>query len=68
MNVYGAFHRIFLERRMHMTYSNQEIKYRVTLNTDTNLFVVYLANNDKVTASAATIEQAVQDLIKKNKE
>lgn len=40
INAFVAFQQVFKERRMAMTFYNKDIQYRVTLDTDLNLFVV----------------------------
>lgn len=52
------------ERRMTMTFYNKELQYRVTLNTDLNLFVVFDKEDSNRVATGVTIEQAVQELKK----
>ncbi|NVD81050.1 hypothetical protein HV428_05820 [Enterococcus faecium] len=48
-----------------MTFYNKDIQYRVTLDTDLNLFVVFDKENTNHVATGVTIEQAVQEF-KKN--
>ncbi|MGY3750567.1 hypothetical protein [Vagococcus acidifermentans] len=38
-------------------------RFRVTLNTDSNLFVVYMAGNDALSAHGVTIEEAKMKLV-----
>lgn len=45
-----------------MTFYNKDIQYRVTLDTDLNLFVVFDKENTNHVATGVTIEQAVQEL------
>ena len=52
------------ERRMTMTFYNKELQYRVTLNNDLNLFVVFDKTDSNRVATGVTIEQAVQELKK----
>lgn len=47
-----------------MTFTNKTLEYRVTLNTDLNLFVVFDKNNEHISATGTTIEKAVQELAK----
>lgn len=47
-----------------MTFYNNNIQYRVTLDTDANMFVVYDAINDGIHATGITIEKAIQELKK----
>lgn len=47
-----------------MTFYNTELKYRVTLNTDLNLFIVFNEADVNQFATGVTIEQAVQELKK----
>ncbi|MBV7391681.1 MULTISPECIES: hypothetical protein [Enterococcus] len=47
-----------------MTFYNTELKYRVTLNTDLNLFIVFNEADANQFATGVTIEQAVQELKK----
>lgn len=49
---------------MAMTFYNKDIQYRVTLDTDLNLFVVFDKENTNHVATGVTIEQAVQELKK----
>ncbi len=49
---------------MTMTFYNKELQYRVTLNTDLNLFVVFDKEDSNRVATGVTIEQAVQELKK----
>ncbi|MDT2597272.1 hypothetical protein P7D52_09815 [Enterococcus dongliensis] len=49
-----------------MTFDNTNMQYRVTLDTDLNLFVVFDKNNQKHVATGVTIEKAVQELQKTN--
>jgi hypothetical protein len=43
-------------------YNNTKLQYRVTLDTETNLFVVYDAHNKQ--ATGITIEKAINELKK----
>lgn len=52
------------ERRMTMTFDNKNMQYRVTLNTDLNLFIVFDKNDKNHVATGVTIEKAVQELQK----
>lgn len=52
------------ERRMIMTFYNTDLQYRVTLDTDLNLFIVFDKKNTNNVATGVTIEQAVQELQK----
>lgn len=47
-----------------MTFYNKDIQYRVTLDTDLNLFVVFDKENSNHVETGVTIEQAVQELKK----
>lgn len=47
-----------------MTFNNNKLEYRVTLDTDLNLFVVFSKNDDRKVATGTTIEKAVQELEK----
>lgn len=51
-----------LERRMIMVFNNQTLQYRVTLNTDLNVFIVFDANNESISAEGNTIEEAKNNL------
>ncbi|MBR8696356.1 hypothetical protein O3Q50_03940 [Enterococcus lactis] len=51
-----------------MTFYNKDIQYRVTLDTDLNLFVVFDKENSNHVATGVTIEQAVQELKNLHKE
>ena len=42
-----------------MVFTQQAIQYRVTLNTDENIFIVFDATNDEIFATGATIEEAI---------
>lgn len=53
-----------LERRMNMTFYNNQLEYRVTLNTELNLFIVFDKKDENHFATGRTIEEAVQSLIK----
>lgn len=44
--------------------NNNELKYRVTLDTDLNIFVVFEKNDSNHVATGTTIEQAVAELNK----
>ncbi|MBV7390881.1 MULTISPECIES: hypothetical protein [Enterococcus] len=46
-----------------MTFSTQDLTYRVTLDTENNLFIVYIPNSDH-RASGVTIEEAISKLKK----
>lgn len=46
-----------------MTFSDQKLAYRVTLDTEKNLFIVYIPNSDN-RASGVTIEEAISKLKK----
>lgn len=52
------------ERRMIMTFYNTDLQYRVTLDTDLNLFIVFDKKNTNNVATGVTIEQAVHELQK----
>ena len=47
-----------------MTFYNKDIQYRLTLDTDLNLFVVFDKENTNHVATGVTIEQAVKELKK----
>ncbi|WEV61139.1 hypothetical protein OZX68_02610 [Streptococcaceae bacterium ESL0729] len=47
-----------------MTFYKNNLAYRVTLDTDLNLFVVINRNNSNHFATGTTIEQAVAELEK----
>lgn len=47
-----------------MTFDNTNVQYRVTLNTDLNLFIVFDKNDTNHLATGVTIEKAVQELQK----
>ncbi|MBU5365998.1 hypothetical protein ACFFH2_08505 [Enterococcus devriesei] len=47
-----------------MTFYNTEVQYRVTLDTDLNLFIVFDKKDRNHVATGVTIEQAVQELQK----
>ncbi len=52
------------ERRMTMTFYNNQLEYRVTLNTELNLFIVFDKKDENHFATGQTIEEAVQSLTK----
>lgn len=41
-----------------MVFTNKTLQYRVTLDTDTNIFIVFDANNENMSAQGNTIEEA----------
>ncbi|MGO2083160.1 hypothetical protein [Vagococcus sp.] len=41
-----------------MVYCTKKIEYRVTLDTDRNVFIVFDAQNDRVSAEGNSIQQA----------
>ena len=41
-----------------MVFNNQAMQYRVTLNTEENIFIVFDANNETLSAQGHTIEEA----------
>ena len=41
-----------------MVFTNKTLQYRVTLDTDTNIFIVFDANNENMSAQGKTIEEA----------
>lgn len=45
-----------------MVFTQQAIQYRVTLNTDENIFIVFDATNDEIFATGSTIEEAKDNL------
>ncbi|MGO3732634.1 MAG: hypothetical protein ACTJHC_05585 [Vagococcus sp.] len=45
-----------------MVFNNQTLQYRVTLNTDLNVFIVFDANNESISAEGNTIEEAKNNL------
>lgn len=47
-----------------MTFYNNKLEYRVTLDTELNLFIVFDKNDENHFATGRTIEQAVQELAK----
>lgn len=47
-----------------MTFYNKNLQYRVTLDTDLNLFIVFDKIDDNKFAVGVTIEQAVNELNK----
>lgn len=48
----------------HMTFYNNKLEYRVTLDTELNLFIVFDKHDENHFATGRTIEQAVQELAK----
>lgn len=47
-----------------MTFNNKNLEYRVTLDTDLNLFIVFAKNDETKVATGTTIENAVKELAK----
>ncbi|MDH6363931.1 hypothetical protein M2139_000916 [Enterococcus sp. PF1-24] len=47
-----------------MTFDNKKMQYRVTLNTDLNLFIAFDKMNPNHFATGITIEKAVEELQK----
>lgn len=47
-----------------MTFHNTELQYRVTLDTDLNIFIAFDKKNANHFAKGITIEQAVKELKK----
>ncbi|MBM7708347.1 hypothetical protein [Enterococcus lemanii] len=47
-----------------MTFYNNQLEYRVTLNTELNLFIVFDKKDENHFATGQTIEEAVQSLTK----
>lgn len=47
-----------------MTFTNKTIDYRVTLDTNLNLFIVFSKNDKTKVATGTTIENAVHELEK----
>lgn len=45
-----------------MVFNNQAIQYRITLNTEDNIFIVFDANNENISAQGHTIEEAKNNL------
>lgn len=45
-----------------MTFYNKTMPYRVTLDTDRNLFIVFDQQHENRSATGVTIEQAVKEL------
>ena len=48
----------------YMTFYNNKLEYRVTLDTELNLFIVFDKHDENHFATGRTIEQAVQELSK----
>ncbi|WP_427815009.1 hypothetical protein ACQKTA_13310 (plasmid) [Enterococcus sp. 22-H-5-01] len=49
---------------MPMTFNKNQLEYRVTLDTDLNLFVVFDKQDESKVATGTTIENAVHELAK----
>lgn len=49
---------------MTMTFYSKELQYRVTLDTDLNIFIVCDQNDSNRVSTGVTIEQAVQEFKK----
>ncbi|MEG0256378.1 MULTISPECIES: hypothetical protein [Vagococcus] len=47
-----------------MTFNNKQLEYRVTLDTELNLFVVFSKNDETKFATGTTIQNAVTELQK----
>ncbi|MGX6969296.1 hypothetical protein [Vagococcus bubulae] len=47
-----------------MTFNNTTIEYRVTLDTELNLFIVFLKDDESKVATGTTIQNAVHELQK----
>ncbi|MGX7014653.1 hypothetical protein [Vagococcus silagei] len=47
-----------------MTFNNKKLEYRVTLDTNLNLFIVFSKENENKVATGTTIQQAVKELQK----
>lgn len=47
-----------------MTFKNKQLEYRVTLNTELNLFIVFDKKDESKFATGTTIENAVHELAK----
>ena len=45
-----------------MTYKVKNIQYRIQLDTDKNIFIVFYAKNESKTATGHTIEEAIAHL------
>ena len=45
-----------------MTYKVKNIQYRIQLDTDKNIFIVFDAKNESKTATGHTIEEAIAHL------
>lgn len=48
----------------YMTFTNNKLEYRVTLDTNLNLFIVFDKQDENKFATGTTIENAVQELAK----
>lgn len=53
---------LFEKEDFNMVFTQQTIQYRITLNTEENIFIVFDANNDAVFATGQTIEEAKNNL------
>ena len=47
-----------------MTFTNKKLEYKVTLDTELNLFIVFSTTDHNKVATGTTIEQAVKELEK----
>lgn len=47
-----------------MTFNNKQLEYRVTLDTELNLFIVISKNDESKVATGTTIQNAVSELQK----
>lgn len=55
---------LFERGACNMTFTNKTIDYRVTLDTNLNLFIVFSKNDETKVATGTTIENAVHELEK----
>lgn len=47
-----------------MTFNNKQLEYRVTLDTELNLFIVFAKDDESKMATGTTIQNAVSELKK----
>jgi hypothetical protein len=47
-----------------MTFNNKQLEYRVTLDTELNLFIVFSKEDESKSATGTTIQNAVSELQK----
>lgn len=64
MNVISCLSSLIEKGECFMTFTNNNLEYRVTLDTNLNLFIVFDKKDENKFATGTTIENAVQELAK----